>query len=70
MARLAGLSLEQLTDAWHVEPFTSVSQNIVSVWRIPVDASEKGYLLTQQLVQLIHRTNLNLEGSKAQCLLR
>jgi SAM-dependent methyltransferase len=42
MARLAGLALEQRTADWHGAPFTSDSQNHVSVWRKPLDASEKG----------------------------
>ena len=35
MARLAGLSLEARWDNWRREPFTSMSENHVSVWQKP-----------------------------------
>lgn len=39
MARLAGMTLEQRAADWHGAPFTSDSENHVSVWRKPPDAS-------------------------------
>jgi len=38
MARLAGLALEQRVADWEGAPFTSDSENHVSVWRKPLDA--------------------------------
>ena len=35
MARLAGLSLKERWDNWRREPFTSMSENHVSVWQKP-----------------------------------
>jgi hypothetical protein len=35
MARLAGLELEDRFADWHANPFTSDSENHVSVWRKP-----------------------------------